>query len=656
MNMGDELGAATVHVATNIAQSTISTVANLIAEILKMIQASKEHNLRMSELGLKSGVDISDIKPGEVKMKDLINSARKNGDSISTSEHGVSLDDSKKLAKIAKEYGVPVSFTNSGDSVHAHVRSKDLPIFKQMFTDMMRDKLNSKPQDLGNFKVQSWEIPYITAELNRYELNAQFGKTKNGEYFCMYDKADEKAILIARGEFIKKYNDVKKDFMVDKDEEGFYTLKDINTGKEISFDDSKKSYRGLSEELQKNFGYDKNKADIAAAKFGEENLKGEEKENYFSNPQNDTKSIITNINFENEDVYTSQYTCMRVVPKEDSIQRIVFADNEGRFAVINPNMKTSEIADELKNQLCINDKKEIDSLVGKAEKAMLYYAKREDATRYSSEYNFTKTDFDLSDIDTISGMRRETDGHVYTRELPLDSLNLKIERNGKDSFTVTSDAVHIETTESKELSKSIESKTISFSFSDKKKAIHELEQIFVDQGVPESVAKRAAFDTFGKAESQETEKIVTVEEIKTESAVYYSDNLKVEAEIYCSGKTATVDITNPDKGIQQIENAFGVSKNQASEMYNDVSDKLTDRQLSVLEKFGYDCEDWTVGEASFVIEKIAENEWKIPEGMEPSDFSIDNYRDISGINAEKTIPEPEIDIDDIDEVMSMGGR
>ena len=47
---------------------------------------------------------------------------------------------------------------------------------------------------------------------------------------------------------------------------------------------------------------------------------------------------------------------------------------------------------------------------------------------------------------------------------------------------------------------------------------------------------------------------------------------------------------------------------------------------------------------------------KIPEGMEPSDFSIDNYRDISGINAEKTIPEPEIDIDDIDEVMSMGGR
>ena len=148
---------------------------------------------------------------------------------------------------------------------------------------------------------------------------------------------------------------------------------------------------------------------------------------------------------------------MRVVPKEDSIQRIVFADNEGRFAVINPNMKTSEIAEELKNQLCINDKKEIDSLVGKAEKAMLYYAKREDATRYSSEYNFTKTDFDLSDIDTISGMRRETDGHVYTRELPLDSLNLKIERNGKDGFTVKSDAVHIETNESKELSKSIES-------------------------------------------------------------------------------------------------------------------------------------------------------------------------------------------------------
>lgn len=660
MPMGDELSSAFVHMSTTVIQSGISTVSNLIAEILRMMRSSADHRRRMQEARLKSGINISDLKPGTVKIKDLINDAKKSGDSVSSPANGYSKEDAQKIAAISKKYGIPVAFTERGDNVYAHVRSCDVPLFRRVLDDAMHDKLARHTQDVSNFRVNAWEIPYITSELNNFGLNASFGQTKSGDYFCLYDKADEKAILIARGEFVKKYNEVKKEFMTDRDEEGFYTLKDIRTGKEISFDDTKKSCQEISEELQKTFGYDKNKADIAAAKFGEECLEGEVKENYFDNPQNRTHSIINNIALETDDVYAQQYTCMRVVPKDDSIQRIVFSDKDGRFAVLSPEMKRSEMEEELKYQLSITDRKEMDSLIEKAENVMLYYALQEDQTRYFSEYTFNKNDFDMTNPDVVAGMKREADNQIFTRDVPLDNLNVEIERNGKHEFTVTSVAGHNEINENKEYSVFRDTRTARLSFSDKKKAIHELQMMFESQGVPEGMAKRAANDAFAKAESQETEKVIYLEEVKSENPVYYSDNLKVEADIYCAGKKATVDISNADIGKQQLIDEFGLSKEQADGMFGNASDKLTDRQHSLLKKYGYDCEDWSVGEASYVIDKISENGWNIPEGMEPEKFSIDSFREISNLNTEKApllkTPDVEIDTEEIEDFVSMGGR
>ena len=260
----------------------------------------------------------------------------------------------------------------------------------------------------------------------------------------------------------------------------------------------------------------------------------------------------------------------------------------------------------------------------------------------------------MSDIEIVSGMRRETDGHVYTRSLPVDEIKLDIDRTGKNSFTVKSNAVHLETDENKETTRSTESRMFTFSFSDKKQAVHELEAGLMSQGVPQPIANRVAMDAYGKAESQETSRIVSVEGIKADAA-HYSSDLKVEAEVYSAGKSALIDVSDRQNGLEQLQSSFGVDKDTANDMYDDIERKLTDKQQNVLEGFGYECEDWSVSEASYVIGKISENDWKIPDDMQPSEFSIESLRSPAiDLKTDKhELPVPEVpDMDDV----SLGGR
>lgn len=277
MRMSDEIAGATIQVGMHAAEKAVDMTAKTASEIMdiiaKLLQALAAHRGNAGGKDKVQKNDLTDIKPGAVKIKDLIANARKNGDSISTSDHGLTAADKKYITKRAKEYGIPVAFTGDKgkDNFYATVRKNDLPILERICTDMMKDKLAERPQELGNFKVQEWEVPFITSELNKHDLSAQFGKTESGEHFCLYEKADEKAILIARGEFVRKSEEVKKELSMDKDENGYLTIKDLHSGREISFDaDAIPSREELSEQMQKEFGFDKNKADIACARFGEE--------------------------------------------------------------------------------------------------------------------------------------------------------------------------------------------------------------------------------------------------------------------------------------------------------------------------------------------------------------------------------------------------
>ena len=556
MNMSDDIASATLQVSTKVAEAGTHAFEKQIDIIAKLLQLLGNRNKDGSKGGGKlESTDLTDLKPGEVGIKELMSSAKKNGDTISVSDNGFTKEDMKLIKKKAKEMGIPVAFTGKDgkDNIYANVRTSDLPIFQRICTDVMKDKVAANPQQLGNFKVQEWEMPFITAELNKHDLSASFGQTESGEHFCLFDKADEKAILIARSDFVRKCSEVEKEMSFDSDENGNLTIKDLRTGKEISFDSSM-SRDELSALIQEEFGYDENKAKIACAKFGEDMLSGEEKQKFFSsNPQNEFSKIDTNIKVEGESILTQDYSCWRLTPKSDKVPKIVFRDDDGNFAVLDPNkMSRKEMAKVLENQLHITDEQTKNALIDKAERVHDYYSKQNTANM-SASYTFDKSDFDMSDPDVTKGMlRTDENGKTFTKQTPISDMNSRIERDNKKEFTVTSTVRTVETDEAGEHYTSSDTRTLHLSFSDKKNALKQLTELYKEQGVPDHIAKQMAKETYAKAQAQSAEKVLHIEEVKEDKII-----------VGYGGKTAEIDITDRDKAIEQIGKTFGVSDEEA---------------------------------------------------------------------------------------------
>ena len=568
MNISDEVTVATMHVVTRAAESgmhLLDRTVDLIAKLLKMLAENERNRKNQSREKPVKSVDLTDLKPGEVKIRDLIADAKKNGDTMSASEQGLTQSDKKIILKKAKEYGIPVAFTGSEqkDNLYANVRTSDLPIFQRICTDMLKDKIAERPQELGNFKVQKWEMPCIISELNKHDLSAQFGKTKQGEYFCLYEKADEKAIHIARNEFVRKCDELNQEITFDRDEKGYFTLKDTRSGKEISFD-KVPTKEELASQIHEKFGYDENKCNIACAKFGEECLKGQEKQQFFSdNPQKEFSKIDANIKVEGESIYAKEFSCWHMIPKTDHIPRIVFQSNEnGKFAVLNPEKMTrKQMGVVFREQLGLKDEKQINALIDKTEKVSDYYVREENS---SLDYQFTKDDFDMSNPDIVSEMRRtDEDGNVFTKSVPVSAVSNAIERTDKDNFAVEITISKTETDQNHKEHTSSDTQVLQLSFSDKKDSLFQMTQLYRRQGVPEHIAKKMAKDVFRMAEMQNPEKVVLIEEVKEKSVVFSHHDRKT-----------TIDISKPEKAVTEISDKFEISMAQAEQLMEKVNEKF----------------------------------------------------------------------------------
>lgn len=583
MNMSDDIASATLQVSTKVAEAgahAFEKTIDIIAKLLQML-GNKQQNIGDGKV---RSTDLTDLKPGKVDRNDLKASARANGEALSFSENAMTKDDMKFISRKAKEYGFPISFTNTKgkDNIYASVRASDLPLYKAVCTEMMKEKLAVRPNELSNFKVQEWEMPFITKELNKHDLSAQFGKTKGGEYFCLFEKGDEKAILIARGEFVQKCNEINKELSFDRDENGFYTIKELRSGKEVSFENPP-SMDELSSILQERFGYDESKADISCAKFGEEQLQGSEKSKFFSNsPQNEFAKIDSNIELQGESIYAKAFNCWRVTPKADSVPKLVYQDKDGAFAVLNPEKMTkNQMSEILRERLKVTDKATVAALIDKAIKVTDYY-NLQNEENFSHNYEFSKSDFDMSNPDEVKGMlRTDENGNTLTKALPVSSVENDIQRTGKDSFTVQSCVKTIETDQNGKEYSSLDTQSLKLSFSDKKNSVTELTEMYKKQGVPEHIAKQMAKDVFAKAEAQSAEKVLHIEEIKAENQ---TNSTEVKVVVTSGNKSEEIEISDSDKAVKDISEKFDVSEAAAAVVLAKAAEQMEDSNSQSLEE------------------------------------------------------------------------
>ena len=537
MNMSEDVTAVSMQVSEKAAEAALSafksvldSVGRLFRELLGMEhdRARARAQMQAAKSGVQtpektkppnvSATNLTGIKPGEVSLKDLAENARNTGEALSVAQNGFSQEDRKAIARTAKKYGIPVAFSNTKgkNNLYANVRSGDLPIFKQICTECVKEKIAAQPETIGNFKVQPWEVPHLTAMLKAHDLPAVFVETKSGDQYCLHDVKHQDAVRIVREEFVAKCKEIEKQFSFDKDENGFYTLKDLHSGREISFAEIPDKTT-VSQQIQTQFGYDPVKADLAAAKFGEEALKGKQKERYFSNSaQNEFSRIEGNVTLEGESLHAKPFGCWYVQPKKDEKPRVIFRDQSGKYAVLEPqSMTRAKMRSLLTEQLGITDRKTLDALTDKADRVTDFYA-RQDTDLLSVDRTFKMEDFEPDKI--IEHKYTGASGIEYvTKQKPLDSVENSIQRTGKDSFTVNTVFRSTEITDKGESIPHEQTEKLDFTLSDKKRTLHSLSAMYMDAGMNEADAKSMAKEVYSKAEAQSPETVLRIEEVRQNS-------------------------------------------------------------------------------------------------------------------------------------------
>ena len=653
-NMSEDIVQSSMTLAVKAGETVAQVSKEFLELIMKLLQMQAETNARKAkekaaDKGSKvKSTDLTDIPSGKVSQKVLQEYALKNGVPLVYSQNAVTPEDRKVLEKFARQNHMPIAFIKTkGGNFYPVIRNSDAELLKICATEMVKAKVAQKPDKLGNFKAEGWEIPFIQAELNKYDIPASFVTTKSGDTICIYDKPDEKLVEIARNEFVANHNKLKNDYTITKDPEtGFYSFKETRSGREITFDEIP-TRSELSGMLQETFGFDENLANMGAAKFGEEMLTGDAKAAFFSEDvRQEFSSIQANVEVEGEDVRVKPYECWYLAEKTKQEACVVYQNPDGRTAILNPQKMTrKQMAAVLQEDLGITDKQEIRALVDKAVKVQDYYANEQ---TYELDFSFSKDNFDFSDVETVSGMRRtDEDGNVFTKEVPISAISNKIERQDKEQFTVTATATYIETDQNGEAHSSQDQQTLTLSLSDKKAAVQELTALYKKQGIPAHIASEMAKDVFAQAKAQSAEPLPTVEKIQVHEDQKYYDGSAVLAEVDLrtggNHDTQLVDALHPETAAKELQEQLNLPERAAEKIVDDVRTQATAHEIEVLQSHGFvnANEDWTLEQAHEVIHMLQENGWQVPEGMDPATYDP-NEPDAMGMTDAEGMGDAEI--------------
>ena len=581
MNMSEEVTNVTLQVtekAVTTGLNATTRIAEMFARLFRELMAmSRERNASKAGRGNISGskekvkeTDLTDLKPGYAAVRDLEKSAQKTGDTIATSEHGMSREDMKAVCHKAKKYGIPVAFKNpkGKDNIYACVRGSDLPIFKQICTEVIQDKIAVAPEKLGKFKCEEGEMPFLTAEMKNLDVAAMCPSSAQGS-FCLYEANDEKLIRCAREEFAKKYAALERDVAISKDEQDFYSITDTRTGKSVTFDEIP-TRKKLSEQIQAQFGFDENKANMCVAKFAQEMLHGADRERLVSpKAQEEFSNIGSMVELDGEHPLASHYQCWHLKPKDD-VSRIVFRDGEsGQFAILDPlKMSDKKMRAVLTEQLGITDKDMLHALTDKADRLAQHY-EREVAANYMDNHSFHLDDFKPEEL--VEHKTVGASGQEYVTKLkPIDSVEQTIDRSGRNAYGATDrDAFTLDvkftasapSADGKTIETSTSSTTLELSLADKKTGMKILTEMYKEHGIPEATAREMAKSVFKKAEMQSPERVVRLEEVRAET-------MKV---VYGT-QSAEVSTADRQSAAQEIADQFGIPVETAQEIVEKAED------------------------------------------------------------------------------------
>lgn len=595
MPMSEDVASAAVSMAGKTVAGTVDMSAKMLDALLRLLREMNEiavkraekKDAKMQQKQQKSVVQkdlLNDLKmKGRVSLPDLRKHAAVTGNQIVYSDQGVSKADVAVISKNAKAMGIPIAFSRAADKQNYYpcVSSADAQAFKVMLQGIIANKLNAdrqKPENERQYRqvaVSKWELPFISQECQRLDIQGNFAPhpTERNQVIFIYRKIDEDAALSITNQIEQSCKELK-DVKITPDSEGFVTIKDNQTGRTYSFDTANTSEEVMVNELQDQLGFDSLKAKLTAAKFESDCLTSDQIEDF---KQNDPHNAFVAFG----EMYIPDPETGKESPVTEPYKMGYYACKYGdqpAFSISNPQGKTilftadkatyKEVQHRLSQDLDIKDKALLIALTDKVIQCSRSMAKE----NMSTEISFERSDFDMSDPQIASGMRRTTpDGKVFVKKQPLESLSMQISRTNKETFLVTSIATAIEFDETGNENTAYNTRELELSLYDNKKAYDGIKNALVSQGVPLETAKNIARDTITKAQSQPEKEIVYVEQMTAKSVVFFTNNRKAE-----------IPVKNGVLKAEEVAVALGVSAATAQ--------KVSETMQSDLPKYLEDAE------------------------------------------------------------------
>ena len=588
MPMSEDVASAAVSMAGKTVSGSVDMTAKVLDALLRLLREMNEVATKRAERKdakkqrkqQSKGVVQKDLMQslkmkGRVSIPDLRKHAFLNGEQIVYSDQGLSKDDVSIISKNAKAMGIPVAFSRAADKTTYYpcVSSADSQAFKVMLQGMIANKLNAdrqKPENEREFcqrAVAKWELPFISQECQRLDIQGSFAPhpTERNQVIFIYRKMDEEPALSILDQIDHSCKELK-DVRISADSEGFVTVKDEQTGRTYSFDVSNTSEEVMLNELQDQLGFDSMKARLTAVKFESECLTPEQIEDFKQDDPHNAfyafgELYIPEPETGRESPVTEPYKMGYYVCKYDNKPAFSISDPQGQTVLFTADkISYKEVQKKLTQDLGIKDKALLVALTDKVVQCSRSLAKE----NMKTEVSFSRSDFNMSDPQVASGMRRTApDGKVFVKKQPLDSLSLQIARTGKNSFSVTSTAQSIEFDEAGNENTAYNTRELDLPLHDSQKAYEGVKKALVSQGVPLETAKNIAKETVTKAQSQPEKETVYIEQMTTTSVVCFTNTRKAE-----------IPVRNGTIKPEDVKEALGVSDATAQDVSDVVQEDI----------------------------------------------------------------------------------
>jgi hypothetical protein len=422
----------------------------------------------------------------------------------------ISKKDYIDITRKAKEMCIPVAFLGKPDSDNMTVsfRTSDQDTMSKILDDLVKEKITERPETLSCFDVAETDIEGLQAELRKNDLAADFTQNEDGSYSCVYAKEDKRAFDLIKADYKKLHEEVVTNTEITAGN-GYTTVKDLQSGREISFDGVMQKSE-LSETLQTQFGYDPIKANIAANKYGQ-GLTAEEQQKFFDKTP-EVDKLKMNIKLENENPICKNFVFAETQLKTDGIARIAIVGKDGAVAALDQKTllaAAKELEHPALTTLAEGERRFTGMLGYKLKGVPLVGSKIENALGNGIDNvrnlkDTLRTQLGISDNETLAAvLDKAVRVAVVNEKNSVANQNysihgedkIGIERKSKDAFTVD-----------------MNGKQISFNFNDKKAAVAQLTaEIKQTRGgaITDNEAKKHAETIYKKAKSQSADKFVT---------------------------------------------------------------------------------------------------------------------------------------------------